>query len=127
MKVTGLHNRHRDESDAQRGGMAAIIVVIVGLAIGALAMGSSVFRGGAGSGLSGSNRVTDLPVVLDGPELIDEVERSRAAISLRIDVRSLERHRSELAAQGISVDGLDELIEYRSLVADSIKPKDGRP
>ena len=127
MKVTDLHNRYRRESDKQQGVFVAIVVVIAGLAIGALSMGSSVFRGGSGFGLAGSNRVTELPAVLDGPELIQHVERSRAAISLRMKIRSLERHKHELAAQGISVDGLDELIEYRSLVADSIKPREGRP
>ncbi|UYV12403.1 MAG: hypothetical protein NCW75_14025 [Phycisphaera sp.] len=127
MKVTDLGNRYREESDVQRGVLVAIVVVIAGLAIGALSMGSSVFREGTSSGLSGPNRISELPAVLSGPDLLKGTERTRAAVSLRMKVRSLERHQRELTAQGISVDGLDELIEYSSLVADSIKPREERP
>lgn len=126
MHVTDLHKRFREEHDGQGGLLVALVVVIVGLAIGALSLGSSVFRGGADPGLAASDRLTDLPLALSGPGRIQGIEETRAAVALRMKVRSLERHRRDMAEQGVSVDGLDELIEYQSLVADSIKPRGGR-
>lgn len=125
MKVTELQKRHRGESQSQRGILAGICVIIIFLGIGAISLGASMFSGGSTHGLASDRRITELPTVLTGDELLAKAKRTQAGIALRIKLRQFERHHRELIAQGVQVEGLDEVIEYAREVGEAIKPSGG--